>query len=140
VDAGRVLLAGQSRGGILALVQAARRAAGGLRGSLNFVGGWLAGGYDTEEVNAALFRRAGSGSARPALFLYGEADPFYALAYSRGNFATFQQAGGGGSFEAFTVPPAPGRTGHSVIFLPALWGASVARFVTELDLPPPIIA
>lgn len=137
VDAGRVVLAGQSRGGILALVQASEAPPPGLKGSLNFVGGWLGGGFDPNNVNMELFRRAGSQARAPALFLYGESDPFYSIAFSRNNFATFQAAGGRGSFEAFELPPAPGRNGHSVIWVPSVWGPSVARFLTSLGLPAP---
>lgn len=140
VDAGRVVLAGQSRGGILALVQAAEAPPAGLKATLNFVGGWLGGNFDTGDVNGALFRRAGRGARAPALFLYGEADPFYSIAFSRGNFAAFREAGGDGRFEAFDVPPGQGRNGHSVISVPSLWGPSVARFLTELGLPAPALA
>lgn len=137
VDASRVLLVGQSRGGILALVQAAQAPPHGLRGTLNFVGGWLSETFDPNHVNAEMFRQAGRGAQTPAAFLYGESDPFYSIAFSRGNFAAFEQAGGRGSFESFTVPAAPGRSGHSLIAVPSVWGRSVQRFCTDLGLPPP---
>jgi dienelactone hydrolase len=140
VDAGRVVLAGQSRGGILALVQAAEAPPPGLKGTLNFVGGWLGGAFDPNNVNAELFRRAGSQARAPALFLYGERDPFYSIAFRRSNFATFEAAGGRGGFEAFELPAASGRNGHSVIWVPSVWGPSVARFTTELGLPAPALA
>ena len=140
VDASRVLLVGQSRGGLLAIVQAAQAPPRGLRGSLNFVGGWLSEGFDPNHVNTEMFRRAGRGAQKPAAFLYGESDPFYSIAFSRGNFATFEQAGGRGSFESFTVPAAPGRNGHSLIAVPSLWSRSVQRFCTDLGVPPPFFS
>lgn len=140
VDAGRVLLVGQSRGGLLALVQAAQAPPPGLRGTLNFVGGWLSENFDPNNINTAMFRQAGRGAQAPAAFLYGEGDPFYSIAFSQSNFATFEQAGGRGSFQSFVVPAAPGRSGHSVISVPSVWGPSVQRFCTDLRLPPPAIS
>lgn len=140
VDGSRVLLVGQSRGGILALVQAAQAPPDGVRGTLNFVGGWLSEDFDPNHVNTEMFRQAGRGARTPAAFLYGEGDPFYSVAFSRGNFATFEQAGGRGSFESFTVPAAPGRNGHSLIAVPSVWGQSVQRFCTDLGLPPPTLS
>ena len=139
-DAGHILLVGQSRGGILALVQAAQSPPPGLKGTLNFVGGWLSEDFDANHVNADMFRQAGRGARTPAAFLYGEGDPFYSIAFSRGNFAAFEQAGGRGSFSSFTVPAAPGRNGHSLIAVPSIWGRSVQRFCTDLGLPPPALS
>jgi dienelactone hydrolase len=137
VDANRVLLVGQSRGGILALVQAAQAPPAGLKGVVNFVGGWLGDRFDANDVNSELFTQAGRGARTPALFLYGESDPFYTIDSSRAFFASFQRAGGRGSYEALSMPPASGRDGHAVITEPALWGAAIQRFCAELGVPPP---
>ena len=75
VDRTRVVIGGQSRGGILSVAYAAHRPEL-VKGVINFVGGWL----------------------------YGDEDPFYALSHTRANFAVFQAAGGKGLFLEFPKP------------------------------------
>lgn len=129
VDSGRWMLGGQSRGGILAVGQAARQPQPGLLGVLNFVGGWLGESYDQYGLNAALFAEAGRGQA-PALFLYADQDPFYGLAFSRRNFEAFAAAGGRGRMETFETA-APG-TGHALISRPDQWQSTVSMFLREV--------
>jgi dienelactone hydrolase len=74
VDRDRVVIGGQSRGGILSV------AYGGLhgeqvRGVINFVGGW-SGSRCMSDVNPELFKR-GARYPGETLWLYGEGDPFY---------------------------------------------------------------
>jgi dienelactone hydrolase len=90
VDRDRVMIGGQSRGGILSVAYAGRHPEQ-LKGVINFVGGW-SGRRCATDVNQTLFVR---GARYPAetLWLYGEGDPFYSLAHSRMNFAAFQAAG-----------------------------------------------
>jgi dienelactone hydrolase len=136
VDPSRVLLAGQSRGGILALGQAARTPPQGLRGAINFVGGWLGEGFDPAWLNRRLFAAAGR-TAVPSLSLYGERDPYYSIPFSRQNFEAYIGAGGKGSMEVLAVPPgSPGATGHRILFFPEVWHQSVDRFIGSLGLPP----
>lgn len=141
VDATRVILAGHSRGGILALGQAAQHPPAGLRGTINFVGGWLAEGFDAFQLDRGLFREAGRARA-PALFLYGADDTFYTLDHSRANFEAFRAGGGTGTIETFSLPPGsiPGGgrpDGHALIFVPDIWMPAVGRFLADLGLPAP---
>lgn len=137
VDASRVVLAGHSRGGILALGQAVRQPIPGLRGVINFVGGWVTERGDARDrVNRALFEAAGRGARAPALFLYGQPDPFYSLEHSRANFELWQSAGGRGTFESFGTPPNFGPTGHQLHTFPAIWRPAATRFLGEAGLPP----
>lgn len=131
-DRRRVLVGGQSRGGILAVGYGARHGAAA-RGVLNFVGGWLSEGFgDAERLNRDLFRAAGEGGGPPSLWLYGSNDRYYGLPYSRGNFEAFAGAGGRGEFVPFDV----GRdfSGHSLQDWPSLWGSHAERFLGELQL------
>ena len=122
----RMVIAGQSRGGILAIAYAGTRP-GVFQGVINFVGGWMTDQCpDPEAINTTTFRR-GAGSTRPTLWLYGENDPFYQLAHSRHNFSAFEEAGGVGSMHVFRL--AAGVSGHSLLGYPALWQVAVTEFI-----------
>jgi dienelactone hydrolase len=126
VDGSRLLVAGTSRGGLLALVHAARNP-GTFRGVVNFVGGWLGEGCgDALAVNRNAFVAAAA-SRTPSAWLYAEHDPFYSVAYSRAHFDAFAAASGTGSFHVHER--APGLSGHLLVNDPALWSADVAAFV-----------
>src|SRR5262249_51373610 len=88
----RVLIGGQSRGGILSVAYAGMHPEQ-IHGVINFVGGWLGTGCATAgRLNGALSERGGN-FGRPMLWLYGEQDPFYDIQHSRNSFHLFQSAG-----------------------------------------------
>lgn len=129
VDATRMLSAGTSRGGILAIVHAAERA-DLFDGAINFVGGWLGEGcQDSVVVNRATFARGGS-FAGPTIWLYGDNDAFYSLSHSRANFDAFVAAGGSGSFRIYTR--APSFNGHFIVNDSSLWTEDLDIFVTSV--------
>jgi dienelactone hydrolase len=129
VDASRVLSAGTSRGGILAIVHAAQRP-GYFVGAVNFVGGWLGEGcQDALDVNRPTFAR-GAMFQGPTIWLYGDNDSFYSLAHSRGNFDAFVAAGGRGSFGVYTR--APTLNGHFIVNDASLWSGDLDAFLGRL--------
>lgn len=129
VDASRLLVGGQSRGGILALAHAGLRPLA-YRGTLNFVGGWLGEGCsDAVAVNRPTFAAAAVGP-RTSLWLYGEHDPFYSAAHSRANYDAFVAAGGVGTFRVYQRSDAT-ASGHGIIGEPALWLTDVQSFITQ---------
>jgi dienelactone hydrolase len=131
VDRSRFVVGGQSRGGILTVAWAGRHPEMP-RAAINFVGGWMAEGCPTAtRINPPLFKK-GAAFALPMLWLYGDRDRFYSLAYSRSNFASFQAAGGKGTFHAFTPPD--GVMGHFIVNYPALWGDTMAGYLAERGL------
>jgi len=124
----RVLIGGQSRGGILSVAYAGMHP-DQIFGVINFVGGWMGTGCDTaSRLNGTLFER-GARFGRPTLWLYGHHDPFYDIEHSRNNFASFQSAGGHGTFLEFDVP---GGYGHAVLSAPELWQGPLAEYLRSL--------
>jgi pimeloyl-ACP methyl ester carboxylesterase len=133
-DRDRVLMGGQSRGGILAVAYVARYP-GRAIGAINFVGGWNGERCAvTNGFNTATFAAAGAATRTPSLWLYGEEDAFYSIAHSRANFAAFRDAGGRGELHVFP-PPAPAR-GHEILTRPALWTSAMDAFLAQLGLGP----
>jgi pimeloyl-ACP methyl ester carboxylesterase len=124
----RVLIGGQSRGGILSVAYAGMHP-DQIFGVINFVGGWMGTGCATaSRLNGTLFVR-GARFDRPTLWLYGDQDPFYDIQHSRNNFMLFQNAGGQGTFLEFTLP---GGSGHAVLGAPELWEGPVAEYLSSL--------
>lgn len=132
VKDGRVLLAGQSRGGILSVGYAGRNP-DQIHGVVNFVGGWLGEGCPTaEEVNQGLMAE-GAGFGKPMLWIYGDEDPLYSLKHSRANYKAFRRAGGKGEFLGLTVPGK--NAGHAAIGVPSLWQADVSTYLDQIGMP-----
>jgi len=100
IAAGPVLLAGQSRGGFLSLVCAARRP-DRVSGVVNFAGGWWDEHSDPEGFQAATLRDAGARLTVPTLWLYGTEDYFYGPDHVRRLHGGFADAGGAGDLRFF---------------------------------------
>jgi dienelactone hydrolase len=126
---GPILMAGQSRGGALAVAYAGRHP-NQVKGVINFVGGWIGSGCpDAAEVNSDLLRQGG-GFHRPTLWFYGDEDPFYPLSHSRKNFSAFLESGGSGKF--VEVMGVPDHNGHRVIYWPKLWETDVREYLKAI--------
>jgi dienelactone hydrolase len=127
VDPQRLVVGGISRGGILATAHAQRRPTV-YRGVLNFVGGWLGEACsDAETVNRSTFERAAA-QPTPVLWLYGENDPFYSAAHSRGNYDAFVASGGSGTFRLYRRSDVS-ASGHFIINEPSLWRSDLESFL-----------
>ena len=132
VDRSRVVVGGQSRGGILAIAWSGRQP-GVPRAAINFVGGWMSSRCgNSTSINRGLLNR-GVAYGQPSLWLYGENDTYYPLSHTRANFAAFQKAGGKGAFHEFTPPV--GTNGHFINSLPRLWTPVMEAYLAERGLP-----
>jgi dienelactone hydrolase len=133
VDRSRILIGGQSRGGILALAYAGRHPEIA-RGVVNFVGGWTNEQCsERTNINADVFARAGARFRRPTVWIYGIDDRLYGIDHSRANFAAFQRAGGIGEFAALT--PTRAGEGHLVFRQTMDWQPIVARYLHAIEMP-----
>jgi dienelactone hydrolase len=134
VDRARLLIGGQSRGGILSVAYAGRHP-DQVKGVVNFVGGWTGArcGTDASHNNQALVKRGGRFPGE-TLWLYGDQDPFYSLAHSRENFEAFRAAGGRGTFLEFQPPP--NFSGHRIGLFPDLWSTDLDAYLKRIGLLP----
>ncbi len=131
VDRDRVVIGGQSRGGILSVAYAGQHPEQ-VKGVINFVGGWMGTGcMNAERINQEIFRR-GARYPGDTLWLYGEDDPFYSLSHSRKNFEAFQKAGGKGIFNSF---PEAKSIGHRLVYYPDVWASIVEAYLKHQGLP-----
>lgn len=111
-DMRKIILSGSSRGGMLSVVYAAERP-GSAIGVLNFVGGWMSDQCNSQakmDINAVLFKEAGTKSKIPNLFLYAANDSFYTVSSIEKYPAAFREAGGSVEYKLFTL--AKGADGH----------------------------
>ena len=134
VDRNRVVIGGQSRGGILSVAYAGQHPTQ-VKAVINFVGGWMgARCVNASAINQALFTR-GARYPGEVLWLYGDGDPFYPLSHSRENFAAFKAAGGKGTFLEFSSPS--GANGHQIVRYPDLWRPIVDDYLRRQGLGRP---
>jgi dienelactone hydrolase len=130
VDRTRVVIGGQSRGGILSV------AYGGwhpeqVKGVINFVGGWNGERCrHAPTINQSLFVR-GARYREDTIWLYGDGDGFYSLSHSRANFAAFQAAGGRGVFHELSQDAG----GHYIWRRPDQWAPLVETYLKRRGLP-----
>lgn len=129
VDPTRIVLAGQSRGGFLAVVYAGRYPEK-VAGVLNFSGGWWGEHIPTAGFNLTQFRQAGRTARVPMLWLYAGHDSYYSLAYTEKNFAEFRTAGGKGRL--FEVPDIQGE-GHFLLSWPEKWVDAATAYLEDIE-------
>ena len=127
VRPGPVLLAGQSRGGFLAVHYAGLKPSEVL-GVVNFSGGW----YPHGPVTTPYYAKAGRGAADkvPQLWLYADNDRLYAEALIREYYHAFVAAGGSARFELLHGVPGDG---HLLRLYPDKWRPIADQFLAALD-------
>ena len=131
-DAGRVLIGGQSRGGILSVAYAGERP-GTVRAVINFAGGWTSDGCDRsgDGFNAPTFAAAGRTAKVPMLWLYADYDRYYTPESIRRYHQAFTATGGAATFHLF---PDIGGDGHRLVDRGHIWPPAMAEFLGRLNL------
>jgi dienelactone hydrolase len=136
VDGDRVVLAGQSAGGLASLAAAALRPQG-VRAVVSFAGGlrWL--GSDAGCSEARLFAalgRFGATATVPSLWLYAENDRTFPPDLAARMLAAYVGAGGRARLVGL---PASGRDGHGFVHVgtsEAAWQPALRGFLAGLGL------
>jgi dienelactone hydrolase len=143
VDPGGWVVAGQSVGGYVA-VSIAQRAPAGLRGAINFSGGF-GGNPETRraapcgagEWERALARRGAGAETPPAppptLWLYWANDRYWGEQIPQRWHGAFLEGGGRGHFQQFAAIDGDGHSGF--VRRARDWGPVVERFLASLSLP-----
>lgn len=132
IDGRRVVVVGQSFGGMTSIAVAARNPPG-LVAAINFAGG---GGGNPEtrpgdpcsqDLLRDLFEAYGRTSRVPTLWIYTENDKWLGSRYTKDWFEAFKSRGGVGEF---VMHPAFGEDGHSLFTRgSALWQPIAERFL-----------
>ncbi|MCP3385270.1 alpha/beta hydrolase [Bradyrhizobium sp. CCGUVB4N] len=127
VKPGKVLLAGQSRGGFLAMHYAGLKP-GEVMGVVNFCGGWYPYGPVTTPYYASAGRGAGANVKQ--LWLYADNDRLYKEDLIREYQQAFAAAGGNARFELLHGIPGDG---HLLRLYPDRWRAVADQYLISLD-------
>jgi dienelactone hydrolase len=127
VQPGPVLLAGQSRGGFLAIHYAGLKPSE-VMGVVNFSGGWYPYGPVTTPYYANAGR--GAGAKVPQLWLYADNDRLYAEALIREYHQGFTAAGGSARLELLHGVPGDG---HLLRLYPDRWKLIADGFLALLN-------
>lgn len=140
VDPQRMLLAGQSAGGVVSLYAAAQRPPG-LQAVLAFAAGRGADPSGPPGVPCAtagvakVFAETGRAIKVPVLLYYAQNDLFFGPAISRAWYASFESGGGAAEF---VLQPDFGANGHYVFSDPSgvgLWLPQVEDFLRRHHIP-----
>ena len=141
VDGSRMILAGQSAGGVASIYTAGARAPEGLVAVLAFAAG--RGGNPIRnpgvpcavEPLAQVFDELGKAVKVPVLFHYAENDHFFNAATSR---LWFERFTAGGARAEYVLQPAFGKDGHYIFSSDSgvkLWLPAVERFLARHNVP-----
>jgi dienelactone hydrolase len=128
-DASKVLIGGESRGGILSAVYSGRRP-DMVKGVINFVGGWMGEGCSPDS-NGWFFAEAAQKAAVPMIWLYAENDNYYSTTAIKSYRAAFEKAGGKGPFHLFKDI---GGNGHYLSSKPLFWRPVLDEYLNQLGL------
>ena len=136
VDGSRIIVAGQSYGG-LATLAAGAGALPGVRGLLNFAGGLRAddGSCQWKAALTAAFADYGSRSRLPSLWFYGANDSYFNHALAARLYHAYVTAGGNAQLVAYDAfkSDAHAMVGSRDGF--AVWWPQTERFLRQLGMP-----
>lgn len=135
LDAGRVILSGQSAGGYTTMYIASQNPAG-LIGAIDFSGGRtnMTGASGPTNLNQMMvngFAEFGKTTRPPTLWVFAENDSRYTPTTIRASYDAFQKAGGKGSL--LLSPPIEGD-GHFIYAKPSFWRVALKEYLKEIGV------
>ena len=135
-DPQRILLVGQSHGGLAAVAfLAAYPDYPGVKGALNFAGGLRARPCAWQQEMTEAFAAYGKKAKRPSLWFYAQNDSFFSQELVQASFLAYTSAGG----QAILVEPGPfKKDGHQLFSDPqgvSIWWPPSMRFLERLGMP-----
>ncbi len=140
IDGGRMIVAGQSYGG-LAAIALGTEALPGVRGLINFAGGLRDDSdrcaWRSQLVSA--FAEYGARAKVPSLWMYGENDSLFGPELAGPMHAAYVEAGGRGRLVEF---PAFKRDAHGMLASrdgEKVWLPDAERFLREIGMPTDIV-
>ncbi|PSU36064.1 alpha/beta hydrolase family protein [Photobacterium lutimaris] len=131
VDKEKVLLSGNSRGGILSLVYASEHPEA-FSGVINFSGGWVGDvcNNNSQSKNIEIFEDVAKKLKIPTLFIYGHNDPYYSDTTIESFVTAYEQAGGQVYFKFYQL--GADVSGHDVFYnYGHLWSYVVDNYLIE---------
>jgi dienelactone hydrolase len=136
MDASRILVVGQSHGGLTAMALGARNPAG-VRGIINFAGGLKhpSSGCIWENSLAQAFARYGGRSKLPTLWFYGDNDSYFPPEVFRDLHEKYVAAGGKALLVAYGKF---GRDAHGMFSAASgtkIWVPEVEKYLDSVGLP-----
>lgn len=137
VDKERILLVGQSHGGLTVLAMGAK-AFPGVRGIVNFAGGYRVStfGCSWEKSMADAFAAYARTNTVPSLWFYGDNDSYWGAELPRRAFQGYREAGGQARLIAYGQ--FAGGDAHAMFTSPLglpIWLPEVEKFMKEIGLP-----
>ncbi|MEZ8307411.1 dienelactone hydrolase family protein [Vibrio splendidus] len=133
-DKEKLMLAGNSRGGILSLSYASEHP-NAFTGVINFSGGWVDDACNTngDSPNIPIFESAGHKLSAPTLFIYGRNDPFYSDKTIEKFAKSYEDAGGKLEFKFYQL--GAGVAGHDVFYkYYHLWSNVVNQYLVDTHM------
>ena len=135
-DAGRIVVVGQSHGGLTTMALGALNP-GGVRGLINFAGGlrYTSSGCIWENSLAQAFARYGARTKLPSLWFYGDNESYFPPEVWKDLLAKYTAAGGNARLVAFG---AFGKDAHGMFASRNglhIWLPEVERFLAEIGMP-----
>jgi dienelactone hydrolase len=139
IDKNRIILVGNSSGGLAMIAASGMKAPGGVIAALNFAGG-MGGGvlHRGRPCNEPAIRRVATKAGRtaqlPMLWLYSQNDALWGPDLPKQWHRAFAE--GGGRAEFHMLPPIGEDAGHSLVYHVQAWRGVVEAYLTKLGFPP----
>ncbi|MGY5449911.1 dienelactone hydrolase family protein [Agarivorans sp. MS3-6] len=135
VDPNRIVISGNSRGGLLSVIYAAKHAEL-FKGVVNFSGGWMGEQCQINAPSASnvgLFTNAGKTSPLPHLFIYGHNDAYYSDEAIQSYISAFKKGGGQVDFQFYQLGNEV--NGHEIFYKHAdLWLFGFNQFLQQTGM------